>query len=215
MQLFADWHVHTSYSDGHDMPEKMVAAAARRGLAEVALTDHGPEGMFIGVREAGVYRKLKEQAARLSELYQVRVLVGAEANVISLRGEIDVPAAIINELDILIAGLHPQVWCRPWWKTLTWILPNQLGKASGWVRERMRGANTEALVAAVRNNPLTFISHPGLMMAVNLDEVARACAVTGCALEINTGHHYDRDAVVQAALRGGGQTGGKQRCTFS
>ncbi|AGL03550.1 PHP domain-containing protein [Desulfoscipio gibsoniae] len=203
MQLFADWHVHTHYSDGHATPEEMVAAAVRRGLTEVAITDHGPRGMFIGVRNAGVYREIKEQAARLSELYPVRVLVGAEANVISLRGEIDVPEAVINELDILIAGLHPQVWCRPWWETLTWILPNRIGKTIRWVREKMREANTMALVAAVRNNPLTFISHPDLVMDVDLDEVARACAAAGCAMEINTGHHYNRDNVVQAALRWG------------
>ncbi|TYO94847.1 PHP domain-containing protein [Desulfallas thermosapovorans] len=203
MRLFADWHVHTRYSDGRGTPEEMVAAAARRGLREVAITDHGPRGMFIGVRDAGVYRELKAQAARLSRRYAVRVLVGAEANVISLRGELDVPAELIPELDVLAAGLHPQVWCRPWWRTLTWILPNRLGKTWGWLRERMRQVNTMALVAAVQNNPLTFITHPDLVMAVDLDRVARACAATGCAMEINTGHHYDRDAVVQAALRRG------------
>ncbi|KAF1086134.1 putative phosphatase YcdX [Sporotomaculum syntrophicum] len=203
MQLFADWHVHTSYSDGRATLEEMVAAAASCGLDEVAVTDHGPRAMFIGVREAGVYQELKEQAARLAEHYPVRVLVGAEANVISLSGEIDLPASIIKELDILAAGLHPQVWCLPWWQTVTWILPNRLGKAVGSIREKMREANTLALVAAVRQNPLTFISHPGLGMAVDLDEVARACAVTGCAMEINTGHHYVRDKVVLSALREG------------
>lgn len=201
MQLFADWHVHTNYSDGQATLEEMVAAAAGRGLDEVAITDHGPRGMFIGVREAGVYRELKEQAAWLAERYQVRVLVGAEANVINLSGDIDLPASIFNELDIFAAGLHPQVWCWPWWQTLTWILPNQLGKSFEGIRARMREANTLALVAAVRQNPLTFISHPGLVMSVDLDEVARACAATGCAMEINTGHHYDRGEVVLAALR--------------
>jgi len=205
MHLIADWHVHTSYSDGRATLESMVAAAARRGLAEVAVTDHGPRGMFIGVRKAGVYRELKQRAARLSELYRVRVLVGAEANVISLDGEIDIPPDVACELDVLMAGLHPQVWCRPWWQTLTWILPNRLGKSVGWLRERMREANTRALVAAVRRNPLVFISHPGLVMAVDLDEVAKACAATGCAMEINTGHHYNWDEVVQAALRQGAQ----------
>jgi len=203
MQLIADWHVHTSYSDGRATLEEMVAAAARRGLAEVAVTDHGPRGMFIGVREAGVYRELKQRAARLAELYQVRVLVGAEANVISLDGEIDIPPVVTSELDLLMAGLHPQVWCRPWWQTLTWILPNRLGKSVGWLRERMREANTRALVAAVHRNPLSFISHPGLVMAVDLDEVAQACAAAGCALEINTGHHHKWDEVVRAALRQG------------
>lgn len=203
MELFADWHTHTTFSDGHATPEEMVAAAARRGLAEVALTDHGPRGMFIGVRDASVYLQLKEEAARLAEKYAIRVLVGAEANVTGLDGRLDVPPEIARELDILIAGLHPQVWCRPLRQTLTWILPNQVGRYIDRVRDSMRGANTTALVAAVYKNPLTFISHPGLMMAVDLDEVARACAATGCAMEINTGHHYDRDGVVLAALTRG------------
>lgn len=203
LQLYADWHTHTTYSDGHASPEEVVAAAAGRGLAEVALTDHGPAGMFIGVRDAGVYLELKKEAARLSRKYPVRVLVGAEANVTGLDGELDLPREILEELDIIIAGLHPQVWCRPLWQTATWILPNQVGRAAPRVRAQMRRANTTALVRAIRRNPLTFVSHPGLMMEVDLDEVARACAETGCAMEINVGHRYQLDGVVRAALRRG------------
>ena len=201
MRLYADWHMHTIYSDGHATPEDMVIAAAKRGLEEVAITDHGPRGMFIGVRDAQVYLEIKQEAARLSEKYPVRVLVGAEANVIGLNGELDIPRQIVEELDIVIAGLHPQVWCVPWWETFTWILPNQVGRATPLVRERMREANTVALVEAIRRNPLTFVSHPDLMMAVDLDAVAGACAESGCAMEINVGHRYHRDEVVRAALR--------------
>lgn len=203
LELVADWHVHTHFSDGRAGPEEMVAAAARRGLAQVALTDHGPRGMFIGVRQAGVYLDLKKQAAKWSARYGIQVLVGAEANVISVAGDLDIPRAISGQLDLLVAGLHPQVWCRPPGQTLTWILPNLLGRFCPGLRARMRGTNTRALVAAIHKNRLTFVSHPNLMMLVDLDQVARACADTGCALEINTGHHYDRVPVVRAALRWG------------
>ncbi len=203
MELYADWHTHSSHSDGHAPPEEMVAAAAARGLAEVAITDHGPRAMFIGVRDTGVYLELKEQAARWSKKYGVRVLVGAEANVTGLDGGLDLPPEVAAELDILIAGLHPQVWCVPWWQTLTWIAPNQAGRALEPVRQAMRRANTAALVRAVYKHRPTFVSHPGLVMAVDLDEVAKACAATGCAMEINTGHSYRKDGVVRAALRRG------------
>ncbi len=203
MRLYADWHTHTTYSDGHATPEEMVRAAAECGLEEVAITDHGPRAMFIGVRDARVYLELKREAARLSEKYPVRVLAGAEANVIGINGALDIPRRIIEELDIVAAGLHPQVWCVPWWETITWILPNQVGRASSRVRERMRDANTAALVMAIRRNPLTFVSHPDLMMAVDLDAVAGACAESGCAMEINVGHRYRKDGVVRAALRRG------------
>ncbi|WP_051273576.1 PHP domain-containing protein [Desulfotruncus alcoholivorax] len=203
LQLYADWHTHSCYSDGSMTPEQIVAAAARRGLDEVAITDHGPRGMFIGVRAARVYLELKEQAARLAERYSIRVLVGAEANVVSLSGDIDIPDEVAGKLDILIAGLHPQVWCKPVMQTLTWILPGWLGRYSGRVRAMMRGANTKALVAAIYKNRPAFVSHPGLMMDVDLDEIARACSSRGCAMEINAGHHYDRDGVIKAALKWG------------
>lgn len=203
LQLYADWHTHSFYSDGSMTPEEIVAAAARRGLDEVAITDHGPRGMFIGIRAARFYLELKKQAARLAEKYSIRVLIGAEANVISLDGDIDIPDEVAGELDILIAGLHPQVWCKSFKQTLTWILPNWLGRYSGWLREMMRETNTRALAAAIYKNRLTFISHPGLMMDVDLDEIARACSDRGCAMEINAGHRYDRDKVIKAALKWG------------
>ncbi len=37
---FADLHVHTTASDGAFTPERLLAAAARRGLAAVGITDH-------------------------------------------------------------------------------------------------------------------------------------------------------------------------------
>lgn len=37
---FADLHVHTTASDGAFTPDRLLAAAARRGLAAVGITDH-------------------------------------------------------------------------------------------------------------------------------------------------------------------------------
>ncbi len=38
--MFADLHLHTSFSDGTYSPEELVAQAQRHGLAAIALTDH-------------------------------------------------------------------------------------------------------------------------------------------------------------------------------
>jgi putative hydrolase len=37
----------------------------------------------------------------------IKVLLGAEANIRDLQGNLDIPDEIIAQLDILIAGLHP------------------------------------------------------------------------------------------------------------
>jgi len=38
--MFADLHLHTSFSDGTYTPEEVVSQAVRHGLAAIALTDH-------------------------------------------------------------------------------------------------------------------------------------------------------------------------------
>src|ERR1051325_3375348 len=40
LNMFADLHLHTNFSDGTYTPEEVVAQAARHQLAAIALTDH-------------------------------------------------------------------------------------------------------------------------------------------------------------------------------
>ena len=45
--------------------------------------------------------------------------------------------------------------------------------------------NTRAIIAAMKNYPIGFISHPSARMAVDIKEVAKAAAEYGTYLEIN------------------------------
>lgn len=202
-RIVSDWHTHTRYSDGRGTVEDNVRAAAQKGLTEIAITDHGPRGIFIGVESPDTYLDIKKDITALKERYPVRVLLGAEANVTSLDGSIDIPPEISKQMDILLVGLHPQVMAESLEETLGWVLPNQLGRLSRFLQSRMRNTNTKALVDAMYKHPVNVVTHPGLMMAVDLDEVARASANTHCAMEINTGHEYNKDDVINAALRWG------------
>ena len=203
INLFADWHTHTRLSDGQGSAEDNVRAAAQRGLDEVALTDHGPGALFIGVKSPQTYLDLKVEARRLSQDYSLRVLVGAEANVISLDGALDIPEPVLGQLDLVLAGLHFQALAETPGETLGWVVPNNLARISRRIRERMRSANTKAVQACLHRHRVDIVTHPDLMMAVDVDEVARACAKTGAAMEINVGHNYPREPVVLAALRHG------------
>lgn len=40
MNIFCDLHTHSTFSDGTDTPEELVALAEEKGLAAIALTDH-------------------------------------------------------------------------------------------------------------------------------------------------------------------------------
>ncbi|MDN5344664.1 MAG: putative hydrolase [Clostridia bacterium] len=187
----ADYHVHTRRSDGRASAGAMVAAARRAGLAEVALTDHGPRNIGVGVNSAGVYLDLKRRVAAWQG-DDLRVLVGAEANIVGLNGEIDIPAAVYRQLDLLLVGLHPYVLPRGLQAARDLVLANQLQGCSRRWRERAVEANTRTLIAALEQHPIFCITHPGLGMSVDIEPLARACARAGALWEVNVGHLYQQ-----------------------
>jgi putative hydrolase len=203
MQFWADLHTHTVNSDGRGTIRENVEAAVEAGLKAVAITDHGPRGLGIGVKDLSVYREAGLEAARLEQEFPIRVLVGAEANVTGLDGSLDIPGDVIDSLDLLLAGLHPFVRPDHGTEALTWLMPNQVARISGFVRERLRNGNTKAMAGAVRKYPVDIVTHPNLMLTVDLDELAGVCSRYGTAMEINTGHRYNKEEVARAALRHG------------
>ncbi len=203
MHLWADFHTHTVNSDGKGTIRENVEAAAKSGLKAVGITDHGPRGIGIGVKNLTVYRESAVEAKKLEEEFQIRVLIGAEANVTGTDGSLDIPEEVAGNLDLLVAGLHPFVLPDHGSEALTWLLPNQVARVSKFTRERLRSGNTKAQAEAVRKNPVDIVSHPNLMLAVDLDELARVCSRYGTAMEINTGHKYNKEEIAIAAQRHG------------
>jgi len=204
VKLFADYHTHTTYSDGRGTPEENIKAAAGRGLEAVAITDHGPKGIGIGVAGPEIFLSIKEEVAGLAARYpEMRALVGAEAAVISRDGRLDLPKEVIKSLDLLIAGLHPYYIPDKLGDALYYTIPNLAAKLNKSAWAKMRNTNTKALIGAIYSYRVDFISHPDLMLPVDPDELARACAVRETALEVNTGHHYNKEEIVRAAARRG------------
>lgn len=204
MELFADYHTHTTYSDGRGTPAENIKAAAGRGLKEVAITDHGPKSIGTGVAGPETFLAIKEEVAYLSPRFpEIKVLVGAEAAVVGRDGRLDLPKNIIEQLDLLIVGLHPYYIPENLGDALHYTLPNLVVRLSRSAWEKMRSTNTKALVEALQKYPADIISHPDLMMPVDPDELARACAGRETALEVNTGHHYNKEDIVRAAARHG------------
>ena len=108
MQFVADLHVHTVAS-GHaySTVKENARAAADKGLAIIALTDHGP-GMPGG---AHVYH-FSNQTAIPPFLFGVRVLKGIEANAMNRFGKLDLDDFRLSKLDIVAVGLHTV--CSPY-----------------------------------------------------------------------------------------------------
>lgn len=159
MKIVADLHIHTVAS-GHAYSTVLenVTAAAEKGLAMIAITDHGPQ-MPGGPHEYH-FGNLK---AVPSELYGVRILKGIEANVIDREGNLDLPEERLSSLDIVLAGLHTV--CSPY----------------GSIQE-----NTRMMVNAMKNPWVDGIVHPGNPeYRVDVETIVKAAVEYDVALEIN------------------------------
>ncbi|MEU6308652.1 DNA polymerase/3'-5' exonuclease PolX [Streptomyces chartreusis] len=172
-----DLHTHTDLTDGLAPLEEMVAAAAERGYAYYAVTDHGPDMAMQRMTDERILaqrervRELDEEYGRRGRRGGMRVLHGAELN-IGPDGEVDWPAEFLAGFDLCVASVHSHF-------------------------NQDREALTRRIVRACENPHVHIIGHPTTRLIgkrpaidVDLDAVFAACARTGTALEINS--HPDR-----------------------
>ncbi len=160
MRIVVDMHTHTIAS-GHaySTVNELAAEAARKGLAGLAITDHGPA-------LPGGPHHYHFAALRFipQEIHGVRIFLGAEVNIIDRKGTVDLPDHYLQRLDFVMAGLHEGCGM------------DGLG----------RSANTDAAIAAMHNPFIKAISHPGNpLFTFDYEVVAKVAAETLTALEIN------------------------------
>jgi len=154
-----DVHTHTVMS-GHAFStlQEMVAAAQEKHLEVLGITEHAPG--IPGTCHPIYFRNLHVVPRQWGSL---RLLLGAELNILDMKGTLDLDEFYYRQLDLRIAGIHLLCW------------------QGGTVEE-----NTRGMVAAIRNPWTQIISHPGDGTAELLFEpIVLAAKETGTLLEIN------------------------------
>lgn len=205
VRFYGDYHIHSRESDGRQTVREIAEVAVKRGLKEVAITNHGPYAAGIGVKNAKVFLKLREEIDRINqEGYDVKILLGAEANIRDLDGTLDIKSDIIECFDLLIVGLHPYTLPTSVMDGMHIFLQNSFRHLGRRERAKAVRNNTIATVAALYNNPdVDILSHPGLFFNVDIEEVARACKENNVLFEINCGHEYPKESDIIKAERVG------------
>ncbi|MEV4252945.1 DNA polymerase/3'-5' exonuclease PolX [Spirillospora sp. NPDC049652] len=165
--LRGDLHTHTDLTDGVASLEEMVAAAAERGLEYYAVTDHAPDLVMQRMTD----EKMLAQRERIRELQkeypQLAILHGTELN-IGPDGSVDWDADFLAGFDVCVASVHSHF-------------------------TQSRDEVTRRLITACENPHVNVIGHPtarslGRRAPVDADwdEVFRAAARTGTAMEVNS-----------------------------
>ena len=160
MKIIADTHAHTLAS-GHAYStiREMAAAARKRGLKALALTEHAPEmpgtcGLF--------YFQNLDVVPR--EADGVRLLMGAEVNIMDPDGTVDLPEKTCRSLDIVVASIHPPCYGL----------------------DHTREENTRAYVEVMKKPYVNIIGHPDDgRFPFDCETIVRTAKETGTLLEIN------------------------------
>lgn len=101
----SDLHTH-SIASGHGTSctvSNMARAASQKGLRLLGITDHGPATLAAGT--ASYFRSLSYSPKKR---FGVELLFGAELNVLSSNGDLDLNDDILALLDYSIVSMHTQ-----------------------------------------------------------------------------------------------------------
>src|SRR5947209_19428037 len=101
-----DLHLHTRLTDGSSSIAEMVRAAAERGYAYMALTDHSQALGITGGLQEFELRDEHEQIRALQPLYpDMRLLCGVEVD-IHVDERLDCADEFLASCDIVVASIH-------------------------------------------------------------------------------------------------------------
>lgn len=159
MKTQLDVHTHTVAS-GHAYSslQEMAQAAADKGLKILGITEHGPG--IPGTCNPMYFRNMH---CVPRQLYGIRLMLGAELNILNTNGDICLDEEHWRMLDLRIAGIHSLCW-------------------QGGTKEE----NTAGVIQAMRNPYVQIISHPGDGTALlDFEQLVLASKETHTLLEIN------------------------------
>jgi DNA polymerase (family X) len=162
-----DLHTHTNLTDGLASLEEMLAAAGPFRYAYYAVTDHAPNLYMQRMTD----EKMLAQRDRLRKLQpkvgKMVLLHGSELN-IDAAGEVDWGPEFLAGFDVCVASVHTEF---------------------GMPKDEM----TRRIIRAMENPYVNIIGHPtGRQIGrrppfeFDVDEVFKAAARTGTAMEINS-----------------------------
>lgn len=155
-----DIHTHTIAS-GHGSTATitdMAKAAAAKGLKTIGISDHGPA--TLGGGRVSYFRNLAyAQRTRLG----VRILYGAEANILDYNGKLDLDDSILEHLDFVIASMHKPT-----------------------IRPGSQEENTAAYINVMKNPYVNIIGHcSDEKFPVDVFQLFEAARSNNVLLEIN------------------------------
>ena len=197
MELTADYHTHTVYSDGDNTIMENAEQAKKVGLREIAITEHGFSHIWFGIRRKQMPQFIREirEAERVTG---VRTLVGIESNIRGKSGLCDLTEKDYENFDVYLAGTHVCIYFDKY-------ADRKIGWGS-WMRSKMHikpsksliRYTTEAYINTVKKNPIDVLTHVNYLCWSDAVEVAKCCRDYGTYMEISSKKQHLTDEELAA-----------------
>jgi DNA polymerase (family 10) len=165
-QIRGDLHTHTKLTDGLATLEQMLEAASGLGYAYYAVTDHAPNLFMQRMTDEKMLSQRQELRGLQDRFPKMTLLHGSELN-IDPEGDVDWGPEFLEGFDVCVASVHSHF-------------------------TQTKQEMTRRIVRAMENPHVHVIGHPTARLInkrqpieFDLDEVFRAAARTGTALEVN------------------------------
>lgn len=180
MILYGDYHTHTVFSHGKGSILENALIAAKKGLQEIAITEHGVSSVLYRFK----WKNLEDMRAECEEaerLTGVKVLLGIESNFITNDGDIDITPEQCEKLDVILCGYHKIALSKKGF--FGFFLRNLLLRKLKTKKQIRK--NTDAIKAALSKNKIHVLTHLNADMKVDVCEVARHAKHCGTLIELN------------------------------
>ncbi|MGL4392999.1 MAG: phosphatase [Fusobacteriaceae bacterium] len=161
MKYKIDLHIHTNANPhAYSTFEENVAAALRKKMDVIAITNHGP-----ALEDSPHWWSLANVCILPEYFENMRVLKGVEANIINEHGELDINPKIYNMMDIVLAGFHGM---------------ECYGDSSSIEK------NTGAILKLIKSQYPDILAHLGNpMFPIDYEKIAKEAAEKNIAIELN------------------------------
>jgi DNA polymerase (family X) len=165
--LRGDLHAHTTASDGKSSLSEMAKAAQALGYEYLAITDHSRHATVArGLDPRRLARQIKAIDKLNAKLEGFRILKACEVDILA-DGTLDLPDAILAELDIRVCAVHYKF-------------------------DLSETEQTGRVMRAMDNPYFNIFAHPtGRLLgeraayAIDLERILKAAKERGCAIELN------------------------------
>jgi DNA polymerase (family 10) len=165
--LRGDLHAHTTASDGKSTLAEMAEAAQALGYEYLAITDHSRHATVArGLDARRLARQIKAIDKLNARLKGIQILKSCEVDILA-DGTLDLPDAILGELDLRVCAIHYKF---------------NLSETE----------QTERVMRAMDNPYFNIFAHPtGRLLGeraaypIDLERILKAAKERGCAIELN------------------------------